>query len=102
MEALFEKGHIRGWRGEMQTVSAGFNLDPLLFLERGAVPYFGVAAYGTHVNVLSVDDRGVKHVWIAKRAMDKPTYPGLLDQVLSGTRSTRGCRVSTTRRWCAT
>mmetsp|Transcript_31185 Transcript_31185/g.62882 ORF Transcript_31185/g.62882 Transcript_31185/m.62882 type:complete len:217 (+) Transcript_31185:2-652(+) len=84
MEALFEKGHLRGWRGEMQVVSSGFNQPPLLLLERGAVPYFGVAAYGTHVNVLSVDEAGNKHVWIAKRAMDKPTYPGLLDQCVAG------------------
>lgn len=84
METLFEKGHIRGWRGEMQVVSAGFNQDPLLLLERGAVPYFGVAAYGTHINVLSVGEDGTKYVWIAKRAMDKPTYPGLLDQCVAG------------------
>ena len=67
----------------MQVVSAGFNQEPQLLLERGAIPYFGVAAYGVHINVLCTSEDGTEYVWIGKRALTKPTYPGLLDQVAS-------------------
>ncbi|EKX43578.1 hypothetical protein GUITHDRAFT_110383 [Guillardia theta CCMP2712] len=64
-------------------VSSAFNKPPALLLERGCVPYFGVAAYGVHVNVLVREERGTS-VWIAKRALTKATYPGKLDQCVAG------------------
>ena len=58
-----------------------FHSDVVLQIERGAVPYFGVPSYGVHVNVFSVGEGGKIKLWVARRAKDKPTYPGLLDQV---------------------
>ena len=41
--------------------------------------------YGCHVNGYVADDRGrPRAVWLAKRALSKPTYPGLLDQMAAG------------------
>jgi len=83
MEHMWNAGMIRGWRGELQNVAERFNGEAVLLLERGAVPYFGVNSYGTHVNVF-VRGQGKVLMWIARRAKDKPTYPGLLDQCVAG------------------
>jgi hypothetical protein len=47
------------------------------------VPYFGVRAFGIHVN--GYVRRGAElSMWIATRARDKPTYPGMLDNMVAG------------------
>jgi len=86
MEAMFKRGLMRGWRGELQGVGTGYGpgAAPLLLVERGAVPYLGVCSYGCHVNVYSRGPGGEPAVWIAQRSKSKPTYPGLLDQCVAG------------------
>ena len=80
-------------RYEMQDVFDSQVLDsqicPMLQIERAAVIYFGFRRFGVHVNGW-VRDPTKPHVpqpwamWIAKRSMSKPTYPGLLDQMVAG------------------
>lgn len=81
--ALAESGEIAGWRGELYPVGPGFHLPALFEMERAAVPRFGVAAYGVHVNGW-VRHGGDIHLWIGRRADDKPTYPGMLDNMIAG------------------
>ena len=83
LEILRNDGLIPGWRDEAYPVGAGFYSNALLEMERAAIPYFGIPAYGVHVNGYVIDNNELK-MWIARRADDKPTYPGLLDNMVAG------------------
>ena len=48
-----------------------------------AAAIFGVVQYGSHVNGYVVDAAsGEWRVWLGHRALNKPTYPGKLDQMV--------------------
>jgi len=83
LRRLAADGHIPGWRDEPYPVGTEFTAPPLFEMERAAVPHFGVRAYGVHVNGYVRDGDGL-HLWIARRADDKPTYPGMLDNAIAG------------------
>ncbi len=74
---------IRGWRDEAYPVATGWRAPPLMLMERAAIPYFGIRAYGIHMNGY-VRDGGRLAMWVARRATDKPTYPGMLDNMVAG------------------
>ena len=57
--------------------------EPLMAMERGAVPLFGFRGFGVHLNGLVARPDGM-HVWVGKRSMTKPTGPGELDHVVAG------------------
>ncbi len=80
---LAEEGVIVGWRDEPYAVTAAWGLPPLLRMERAAVPYFGVRAFGVHMNGVAREG-GRLLMWVARRARDKPTYPGMLDNLVAG------------------
>jgi isopentenyldiphosphate isomerase len=80
---LSERGVIAGWRDETYPVSRGWHTTPLLHMERAAIPYFGVRAYGIHVNAF-VMDQGCIKMWVARRSLQKPTFPGMLDNMVAG------------------
>lgn len=83
LRALQAEGHFPAWRGEPYPVGTGWGSEPLFEMERACVPRFGVSAFGVHVNGF-VRRRDGLHLWIARRAWDKPTYPGLLDNMIAG------------------
>ncbi|KAI4312278.1 hypothetical protein MLD38_037104 [Melastoma candidum] len=78
-----ESGLIPGIRNELYPVRASFSGPVLLSLERAAAPYFGIKAYGVHMNGY-VEKYGQHYLWIGKRSPEKQTYPGLLDHVVAG------------------
>jgi len=80
---LYEAGVFSGWRNEWFPVVRRFGSAPLMRLERGAVPMFGVQAFGVHVNGF-VRDGGTLKLWIGKRAPDRPIEPGKLDHLVAG------------------
>lgn len=82
LRRLREEGWFRAWRNEPYPVGPAFG-NWLLEIERGAVPSFGVRAYGIHVNgyVGSGDDM---RLWVGRRSRSKPTYPGQLDHIVAG------------------
>ena len=45
-----EAGAIKGWRDELYPLGAAFDAPPALLIERAAAPYFGMRAYGVHIN----------------------------------------------------
>ena len=47
-------------------------------MERAAVPYFGMKAYGVHINGY-VKDPVTNEIllWVAKRSKTKSTFPGI-------------------------
>ena len=71
------------WRDEDFPVVRRWGEAPLMKLERGAVPHFGVRGYGVHLNGLVERPDGL-HVWVGKRAMTKATAPGKLDHLVAG------------------
>ena len=75
-------------RGELQDVrpsGRGLAAAPLLRMERAAVVAFGVVSYGCHVSgYVAGDDGRPAAVWVATRALSKPTYAGLYDQIAAG------------------
>lgn len=81
--ALHAEGVIRGWRDERYPVARGLRAPVLMVLERAAVPFFGVVAYGVHMNGV-VRRRDGTAMWVARRALSKPTGPGKLDQLVAG------------------
>lgn len=80
---LHKRGTIDTWVGEPYPVTRAFEEEPLFEMERSAVTYFGLLGFGIHMNGLVKTDEGV-HVWVGKRAHDKPFYPGKLDQMVAG------------------
>ncbi len=74
---------LTAWRDEAYPVGTAFRAEPLLLMERAAIPLFGVRAYGVHLNGF-VRRRSRFFMWIGRRAKDKPTYPGLLDNIVAG------------------
>ena len=83
VRALVEAGDIRRYRGEDYPVVPRWGDRPFMKIDRGAVPDFGVRGYGVHLNGLVEGDDGLM-MWVAKRAMSKPTGAGKLDHLVAG------------------
>ena len=83
LEALRDDGTIPAWRDELYPVATTYGAPPLLQMERAAFPCLGLRAYGVHINGFVRDGEHTK-MWIARRALDKPTYPGMLDNMVAG------------------
>ncbi len=84
LRRLAEAGGITGWRDEPYPVGGPFAGPHPMAMERAAIPFFGVRAYGVHVNGFARDDDGSIRMWIARRAAGKQTYPGMLDNMIAG------------------
>ncbi|KAK4430760.1 Nudix hydrolase 20, chloroplastic [Sesamum alatum] len=74
---------IPGIRDELYPVTSSFGASAFFSLERAAAPYFGIKAYGVHMNGY-VERGNQKYLWIGKRSKVKPTYPGKLDHLVAG------------------
>ncbi|KAF3337660.1 nudix hydrolase 20 [Carex littledalei] len=71
---------IPGIRNELYPVTLAFGVPPFFSLERAAAPYFGIKAYGVHMNgYVEIDSE--MFLWVAKRSEDKPTFPGIVYQL---------------------
>ncbi|XP_069615674.1 uncharacterized protein [Ranitomeya imitator] len=60
-----------------------FSDPPLLSMERAATPLLGVPRYGVHVNGFLRRGADI-FMWIARRSLTKPNYPGKLDHLAAG------------------
>ncbi|CAL5088896.1 unnamed protein product [Urochloa decumbens] len=74
---------IPGIRNELYPVTSSYGMPVYFSLERAAAPYFGIKAYGVHMNGY-VEKDGQKFLWIGKRSDVKQTYPGMLDHLVAG------------------
>jgi hypothetical protein len=83
LRALVEAGDIGLWRDEAYPVVRRWGEAPLMLMDRGAVPDFGVRGFGVHLNGLVESPEGLK-LWVARRAKDKATAPGKLDHIVAG------------------
>jgi 8-oxo-dGTP pyrophosphatase MutT (NUDIX family) len=83
VEALVVDNLVPKWRNETFDVMARWGDPPVFRLDRGAVPFFGVRAYGVHLNGYRRDG-GRLHLWIGRRAPDKRVAPDKLDNIVAG------------------
>jgi len=76
---------LNGWRNEVWPVYS--RKGELLFsVERAAMGLFGTMRYGVHMTAYVADKsapHGIK-LWVPKRAADKSTFPGMLDNTVAG------------------
>jgi 8-oxo-dGTP pyrophosphatase MutT (NUDIX family) len=83
VEDLVARGLVPKWRNEFFAVSARWGVPPLFKLDRGALAFFGVRAYGVHLNGYR-QDGGALRLWIGRRAPDKKVAPDRLDNLVAG------------------
>jgi hypothetical protein len=67
---LVARGSIARWHGEKYPVTASSRDQALLWVDRSAAPYFGIRAFGQHVNGYVPTDDG-PCMWLGKRAKTK-------------------------------
>ena len=78
-------GLITAWRDETYPLPALDDGRLLATLERAASRFWGTLTRGAHCNGYVADAQGrPSHLWIARRSYDKPTDPGLLDNLVGG------------------
>ena len=80
---LYEQGVIHRWHGERYALRSGFHQPPLALLDRASAAYFGIRAYGQHLNGYVRDSDGIK-MWVARRSRHKPSFPSKLDHLVAG------------------
>ncbi|KAK4103528.1 hypothetical protein N658DRAFT_494012 [Parathielavia hyrcaniae] len=78
---------LDGWRNELWPVY-GRSGELLFSIERVAMGLFGNARFGVHmVAFLRRNDGNSRYgfrIWVPKRAANKSTYPGMLDNTVAG------------------
>ncbi|KAF4125347.1 NUDIX domain [Geosmithia morbida] len=80
---------LRGWRNELWPVY-GRDGSLLFSMERVAISIIGAMQYGVHMTAYVRDETapfGIK-VWVPRRAANKSTFPGMLDNTVAGGLST--------------
>jgi 8-oxo-dGTP pyrophosphatase MutT (NUDIX family) len=77
--ALREADCLRGWRDELLDITApdGTHLG---VIERAAVRPLGILTRAVHLNAWTPDGL----LWVARRALDKATDPGMWDTLVGG------------------
>ena len=83
---LRERGILTKWRDETLALTTRFDASPpALLVERRMIPLLGGKGYGVAVNGHCKDEAtGEAYLWVATRADDKATWPGMLDTIAAG------------------
>ena len=81
-KCLAEAGFTNTLRQEQYAVGTRFG-ETFFELDRAVVPIFGVRAYGLHLTGF-VRDGDNFLIWVPRRTLDRPTYPGKLDNTVAG------------------
>lgn len=90
---LHDLGYVTGWRNEKfsywedhvigvgrQSLEPSSKLPAAFEMERSAFRFFGLRSHAVHVNGFTHEG----HLWCGRRALTKPTDPGMLDNVAAG------------------
>ncbi len=80
---LVATGRINSHLDEPYPVTAGDRDQALCTLDRGSVAWFGVRAFGQHLNGY-VRDGDELLMWIGRRAADRLIFPSHLDNLVAG------------------
>jgi len=81
-----DRGLLTKWRDETLALVTRFDAPaPLLLIERRLNSLIGGKGYGVAVNGWCVEPTtGASYLWVATRAADKATWPGMLDTLAAG------------------
>jgi len=88
-DALMQATHLlserlgKPLRDELYPVIEAWGDAPLAQLDRVAVPWFGLHAWGLHVNGFVRKKDGF-YLWVGKRAANRQVEPGKLDNMIGG------------------
>ena len=83
--ALRGEGMIRAWRDEPFTLFSTTGDALGVAMERAATRFWGTLTWGAHCNgYVAVAQGAPRALWIARRALTKPTDPGALDNLIGG------------------
>jgi 8-oxo-dGTP pyrophosphatase MutT (NUDIX family) len=83
--ALRDQGLVGGWRDESFAIVNPHTGMPLMRTERAAARFWGTLTQGAHATGYVRDAQGqVQRLWIAQRALNKSTDPGLFDNLIGG------------------
>ncbi|MEJ2609920.1 MAG: DUF4743 domain-containing protein [Candidatus Thiodiazotropha sp.] len=80
---LLEQGIMTHRHGEQYPVTASCRETAIATIDRAAAPYFGLRAYGQHMNGFVQSGTSLK-LWVARRAADRLIFPGHLDNMVAG------------------
>ncbi len=80
---LVENGVISHLHGEQYAATPSIREKAVLLIDRAAAPYFGIRAFGQHINGYVLDDGEMK-LWLGRRSNDRVHYPGRLDNLVAG------------------
>ena len=83
VDALVRENRVPKWRYEVFDVAPSWGEEPIFRVDRGAVPFFGVRAYGVDLNGYRRDRDGLK-LWVGRRAANKRLAPDKLDNLVAG------------------
>jgi 8-oxo-dGTP pyrophosphatase MutT (NUDIX family) len=81
--ALVSQGVISHAHGERYPVTCSGRETAIATIDRTAAPYFGLRAYGQHLNGFVRTPDGLM-LWIARRAADRRVFPNMLDNMVAG------------------
>jgi isopentenyldiphosphate isomerase len=82
-QGLVERGVVDYLHGELYPVTSGRRLEPRMLIDRGCAPYFGVRAFGQHMNGYVRGSEGLQ-LWVGRRAADRRISPLHLDNLVAG------------------
>lgn len=83
VETLVGEGVVGYLHGELYGVTPGPRASARCLIDRAAVPWFGVRAFGQHMNGFVDTPDGIE-LWIGRRAADRRVYPLHLDNLVAG------------------
>ncbi|MDA0239167.1 MAG: DUF4743 domain-containing protein [Proteobacteria bacterium] len=82
--ALKSEGAVPPGEPEAYPVTRAFGETAHFQIDRSAVPFFGVPAFGVHVNGFCRDPSGEIQMWIGRRGDHIRVEPGKLDNMVAG------------------
>ncbi|WP_456414886.1 DUF4743 domain-containing protein [Thiolapillus sp.] len=83
VECLAGQRLIAAPMGELYPVTPAGRRAALCVMDRAAAAYFGIRAFGQHLNGFVRKKDGL-HMWLGRRARDRLIYPGRLDNMVAG------------------
>ncbi len=82
-EHLVAEGLVAKWRHEFFAAAPRWGAAPHFRIDRGAVPFFGIRAYGVHLNGYVRSGETLK-LWVGRRSPTKAVAPDKLDNLVAG------------------
>ncbi|CAK4033757.1 related to thiamin pyrophosphokinase-related [Lecanosticta acicola] len=86
VKAMHATGHFKvlsKWRDELYPVY-GPKGELMFSMERSASALFGIVTYGVHMTAYTRNAEGEMKLWVPRRAAEKQTYGGMLDNTVAG------------------